>query len=58
MTNTEIQRLEAIRDDESVPVDERYKAAAEVFQLIEQQLKKAQKIALLLFWKKREGIKR
>ena len=57
MTDQEIQRLEAIRDNESIPMEERYKAAAKVFQLIEQELKKAQKIALLLLWKKREGVK-
>lgn len=57
MTDAEIQRLEAIRDDESISIGERYKAAAEVFRLIERELKKAQKIALLLFWKKREGVK-
>ena len=57
MTDQEIQQLEAIRDNESISIDERYKAAAEVFRLIEQQLKKAQKIALALFWKKREGVK-
>ena len=57
MTNAEIQRLEAIRDDENIPIDERHNAAAKVFQLIERELKNAQKIAFLLFWKKREGVK-
>lgn len=57
MTNDEIQRLEAIRDNESIPMEERYKAAAKVFQLIEQELREAQKIALFLYWTKGEGPK-
>lgn len=55
--DVEIKRLEAIRDDESKPIDERFRAGAELFRLLESEMKRAQKAALALYWKKIEGVK-
>lgn len=46
--NQEINRLEAIRDNESITTDERYKAAIEVLRLIDAELQRAKKAAVVL----------